>query len=131
MLKQLSIPTLILLITASAAAAQSTGCPMMGSERSDMIGHEMMGPGMMDQDAMAPATKGHRMMGAGMMGGPGMMRMMMIFMDTDGDGALSLEEMQAVHSRMFKAMDADGNGRLSLEEIQAFMQGGGLAATHP
>jgi len=67
----------------------------------------MMGPGMM--------------MGGGMMG-HGMSHMMVIMMDTDGDGALSLEEYEAVHKRMFHAMDLDGDGKLTGEEMGAFMQ---------
>ncbi len=55
------------------------------------------------------------------MGGAHMMRMMMILLDTDGDGALSLEEVQAVHARFFKAVDADANGKVTIEEMQAFM----------
>ena len=54
---------------------------------------------------------------------PGMMRMMLILVDTDGDGALSLEEIQAVHARMFTATDANGDGRVTPEEIEAFMHG--------
>jgi hypothetical protein len=56
-------------------------------------------------------------------GGPGMVRMMMILMDSDGDGAVSLQEFQAGHERMFKAMDADKDGRLTLEEVQSFGRG--------
>jgi Ca2+-binding EF-hand superfamily protein len=48
--------------------------------------------------------------------------MMFIMMDTDGDGALSLEEVQALHARMFKAIDADKNGKVTLEEIQQFLR---------
>jgi EF hand len=59
----------------------------------------------------------------GMMMRPGMMRMIVVMMDTDGDGALSLEEVQSVHARMFKAMDADKNGRVTIEEIQQFFGG--------
>ncbi|HEY9056403.1 MAG TPA: EF-hand domain-containing protein [Aurantimonas sp.] len=55
------------------------------------------------------------------MGGAHMMRMMMILLDTNGDGALSLDEVQAVHARFFKAVDADGDGKVTTEEIQAFM----------
>jgi Ca2+-binding EF-hand superfamily protein len=61
-------------------------------------------------------------MGRGMMR-PAMLRVLMVMLDTDGDGALSLEEIQAVHQRMFKAIDADNNGRLTVEEIQRFMRG--------
>ncbi len=49
-----------------------------------------------------------------------MVRMMMILMDSDGDGAVSLQEFQAGHERMFKAMDVDKDGRLTLEEVQNF-----------
>jgi Ca2+-binding EF-hand superfamily protein len=51
-----------------------------------------------------------------------MMRMMFVMMDADGDGALSLEEVQAVHARIFKAIDADKNGKVTLEEIQQFFR---------
>ena len=56
-------------------------------------------------------------------GSAGMMRMMIVMLDTDGDGMLSLEEMQAVHARMFKAMDVNKDGRLTAEEMQSFMRG--------
>ena len=49
-----------------------------------------------------------------------MMMMMMILMDTDGDGAVSLQEFQAGHERIFKAMDADKDGKLTIEEIRKF-----------
>lgn len=60
----------------------------------------------------------------GMMMQPHMMRMMFIILDTDGDGALSLEEIQAVHERFFNAIDADGDDGVTLEEMQGFMRGG-------
>jgi len=111
------LATLVALSAGSWAAAQPADGPMMrpGAEgvppwgymmqRGDRAG--MMGPGMM---------------GPGMMG-PGMMRMMLIVMDADGDGALSLEEVQAVHARVFAAMDADGDGRVTPEEMETFMHG--------
>jgi Ca2+-binding EF-hand superfamily protein len=68
------------------------------------------------------------MMGPGMMG-PTMMRMMLVLMDTDGDGTVSLSEFQAAHERIFKALDANKDGRLTLQEVQAFFQGqGGMMA---
>jgi len=65
----------------------------------------MMGPGMM---------------GSGMMMGRGMMPMMFVMMDTDSDGAVSLEEMQAVHKRMFDLVDVDKDGKITAEEMKEF-----------
>ncbi len=56
----------------------------------------------------------------GPMGRPAMMAMMMILMDSDADGAVSLQEFQAGHERIFKAMDADKDGKLTLDEIRNF-----------
>ena len=91
---------------------------------------EWRGPGMMErnpspergwrrQPGAATGTMAFEMMGPGM-GGSGMVRMMMILMDSDGDGSVSLQEFQAGHERMFKAMDVDKDGRLTLEEVQNF-----------
>ena len=60
------------------------------------------------------------MMGRGMGHGQ-MMRMMFIVADADGDGALSLQEIQTVHERIFNAVDADDDGRVTLEEMREFM----------
>lgn len=97
------------LLAGSWAVAQPADGPMMGPGRD---GDRPWGDGM-----QRGGWDG--MMGPGMMG-PGMM---LIVMDTDGDGALSVEEMNAVHGRMFSAMDADGDGRLTPEEMENFMHG--------
>jgi hypothetical protein len=54
---------------------------------------------------------------------------LMQFMDTDRDGQLSREEMQAAHARMgerqmsaFDAADANKDGKLSVDEMKAFRQ---------
>lgn len=73
-------------------------------------------------------------MGAGGMPGRGgmsyamMPKMMVAMADANNDGALSLEEVQAVHARMFNMADGNGDGQLTLEEIQGFMQGNAAAA---
>ena len=64
----------------------------------------------------------------GPMGRPGMMEMMMILMDQDGDGSVSLQEFQAAHERIFKAMDADKDGKLTLDEIRNFRLGAARGA---
>lgn len=66
---------------------------------------------------------GDRMGRGGM--GPHMMLMMMALIDTDGSETLSLEEVQAVHARMFQYADADDDGELTLQELRGFMHGGG------
>jgi Ca2+-binding EF-hand superfamily protein len=43
-------------------------------------------------------------------------------------GAISLQEFQAAHERIFRAMDSNKDGRVTLEEMQAFMQGMRAAA---
>lgn len=40
-------------------------------------------------------------------------------LDTDGDGALTMEELQAAATARFAAADTDGNGLLSADEIAA------------
>ncbi|MEY1556408.1 EF-hand domain-containing protein [Yoonia sp. R2331] len=42
-------------------------------------------------------------------------------LDADGDGMLTLEEMQAAGAARFAAADADGDGALSAEELTAQM----------
>jgi hypothetical protein len=69
------------------------------------------------------------MMQPGMMGGMPMMGMhghsmkiMFAIADADGDGALSFEEVTAIHKRIFDAMDADKDGKVTPAEVRAFMQ---------
>jgi hypothetical protein len=116
-----SAASLVILIVAAggAALAQDTG----DSDRRGRGGHWHMwdedwsGPGMMGRGPMG-------MMGSGMMGS-GMMPMMFVMMDTDSDGAVSFEEMQAVHKRMFDLVDGNKDGKLTVGETREFMGGSG------
>ncbi len=70
----------------------------MGGEKTEMHGHRGMRPHLMGKIIFAIA-------------------------DTNGDGALSFEEVTAIHKRVFDAADANKDGKLTPEEIQAFIRG--------
>jgi Ca2+-binding EF-hand superfamily protein len=73
---------------------------------------------------MRQGMMGQGMMGQGMMRQGTHMRVMMILMDSDGDGALSLEEVQTAHAKIFKAVDANKDGKVTFEEMEIFFRGG-------
>ena len=61
--------------------------------------------------------------GMPMMGPRGhMMKVMFAIADTNGDGALSFEEVTAIHKRIFDRVDANKDGKVTPEELQAFMR---------
>ncbi|MDR9808512.1 EF-hand domain-containing protein [Rhizobium hidalgonense] len=98
--------------TRSPDSAQSEGKP-------EVDGSEMM-PGMMGRNMMPPGMyPGMRMMGP--MRGH-MMKIMFAIADSDGDGAISFDELTAIHKRVFDAVDANDDGKVTPEEMQAFMQ---------
>ena len=70
----------------------------------DMMSKGMMGSPMMSQSVMSQ----------GMMMNPDMM---IVMLDTDGDGSLSLEEFQSMHERMFAYMDKNKDGKLEASEF--------------
>jgi hypothetical protein len=133
--------TAVLAGGAAASYAQGPGS-MTPSDRPGSMPQRGDGPSQRDarSDEQRPGMMmgrggGHGMMGSDMqhrggrhMGcmGPGMMTMMMIMMDTNADRALSLEEVQAVHSRIFKYADEDDDGKLTMEELRKFFHGGGF-----
>ena len=82
--------------------------------QSGMMGGEMM-RGMMQGGMMGQGKMG------GMSGRGHVMKMMFAITDVDGDGALSLDEITAIHQRIFVAIDADKNGKATREELEAFM----------
>ena len=119
---------------AAGAQAQDYAAPvqMAHSEQMDWGYPGMMGcgqPGMMGMGMGQPGMMGMGMERPGMMGMGGghfrmMMPMMMAMMDTNNDGALSLEEVQAVHARMFTFIDKNKDGKVTLDEVQAAFRGG-------
>jgi hypothetical protein len=109
-------------------AGEPTGQPSRGGQTmGGMMDQGMMGQQMMGSQPSQPTMgcpKMGDMMGHGMMHQDMHMRVMMILMDTDGDGALSLEEVQAAHAKVFKAIDADKDGKATPTEVQMFFRGG-------
>lgn len=87
--------------------------------------------GMMKSGPHKMASYRHhpRGMPPGEMGGPmgGMMRFMVMqrvieLADKDGDGRLSVEEIETFRTDIFARHDSDGDGRLSLEEYDALFR---------
>jgi hypothetical protein len=69
------------------------------------------------------------MMHPGMMGGMPtmgmrgpMIKVIFAIADTDGDGALSFEEVMAIHKRVFDKVDANRDGEVTPAEVQTFMR---------
>ena len=143
----------ILTLTASAflvastmglAQAQSTGDDAMQNQRAeqgqsgDRMKKDRDGKKKYDKhrDRHAEMMRRHhggygmrhgRGMGGGMDGGMGhrgMMQVVFAMMDADGNGTLSLQEVQDAHARIFAHMDADDDGEVTKREIRAFFQGG-------
>ncbi|MGO8595579.1 hypothetical protein ACDA55_07625 [Rhizobium ruizarguesonis] len=98
--------------TKSPDPAQSEGKPEAdGSEMMPgMMGRNMMSSGMNERMRMMGPMRGH------------MMKIMFVIADSDGDGAISFEEVTAIHKRIFDAVDANKDGKVTPEEMQAFMQ---------
>ena len=110
------------LLMSNIAGAQEQKAPSAGAEEQEaptakMTGEDMMGHA--GQDMM-----GHGMMRSGRKRHGMHMRVVMILMDTDGDGALSLEEVQTAHAKIFKVIDADKNGKVTPTEAEMFFRGG-------
>src|SRR5215213_7785673 len=109
---------------AGASANAQTSVAPMGTPgqttqpaQSGMMGH---GGSMMGGGGGMSQMGGMR---GGMMGGGHMMKVMFAIADTNGDGALSFDEVTVVHKRIFDVIDANKDGKVTPEELQRFMQG--------
>jgi hypothetical protein len=102
---KLTLIASVLLLMSNTAGAQESKAPTTGAQEQEAPTARMTGQDMM----------GH--MGGGM-------RVMFVLMDTDGDGALSLEEFQTAHAKIFKVIDANKDGKVTPEEMELFMSGG-------
>ncbi|MBX5159033.1 MULTISPECIES: EF-hand domain-containing protein [unclassified Rhizobium] len=120
------LPTITLLALLGAVGAMGIASaqtkspdPAQSEAKPEADGSEMM-PGMMGRNMMPSGmSPGMRMMGP--MSGH-MVKIMFAIADSDGDGAISFEELTAIHKRVFDAVDASNDGKVTPEEMQAFMQ---------
>jgi hypothetical protein len=99
----------------SDAAGQKAETSQPDMMSPDMMEHGMMGMGMrgtgkLGMDAMAMARRAR------------MMKIMFAIVDTDGDGALSFDEVTAIHRRIFNTIDINKDGKVTREELQTFLQ---------
>jgi hypothetical protein len=124
---------LVAILTASAttgAVAQTTTADPHHPDATLAQATPPAAPGGMAGQGAQPGMMPPGMMGRGMMGGGmpmmGMhghaMKIMFAIADADGDGALSFEEVTAIHKRIFDSVDVNKDGKVTAEEFQAFMQ---------
>jgi EF hand domain-containing protein len=103
-----------------SASAQTSTAPMPGQGvQPGTMGHGSMLGGMCEM--MMSHMRGR--MNEGTMGGGLRMRVLFALADTNGDGALSFEEVTAIHKRIFDAADLDKDGKLTRDELQKFFVG--------
>ena len=125
-MSQPKLPTIVALAAfltvggIGVATAQSKAPDQDRWGRSAMMPDEMEHADMMDRSA-APRGIAEGMPMGKMRGH--MMKIMFAIADTNGDGALSFDEVTAIHKRIFDLIDANKDGKVTPEEIQAFMQG--------
>ncbi|MBZ6074903.1 EF-hand domain-containing protein [Microvirga puerhi] len=106
------LPTMAAAQTSPPAATTAPGMTTQGTGTQPgtmiMMHPSMMGRGMMDQGMMGPPAP--------------MMKIMFAIADTNGDGALSFDEVTAIHKRIFDRIDANKDGKITIEEVQAFFR---------
>lgn len=92
-------------------SGMTMSCPMMQSGMRGMMGGQGMAAGT-GAGGMIPM----------MVGGGHMMKVMFAVADTNGDAALSFEEITAIHKRIFDRVDTSKDGKVTVEELQSFMR---------
>ena len=101
------------------SAQPQTGAP--SATVPGMMGQGMMGTGMMS--GMMPPSQMRPMAMMHMSGmRPPMLKIFFAATDADGDGALTAEEISAMHGRIFVVVDADRSGTVTLDEMQRFLR---------
>ncbi|WFU88707.1 EF-hand domain-containing protein [Rhizobium sp. CC1099] len=96
------------------------GMPMTPGMMPGMCGNMMPGVTMNGMQAM-PGMMAGGATGGMPMGGQ-MMKIMFTVADSDGDGALSFQEVTTIHKRIFDRVDANKDGKVTPDEIRTFMQ---------
>jgi hypothetical protein len=102
---------------------QSGSGTMMGSPSGTMMSCPMMqgGVGGMMGARSTSGGMGAAPIGMPMMAGRGhIMKVMFAIADTSGDGALSFEEVTAIHKRIFDRVDSNKDGKVTVDELQTF-----------
>ncbi len=115
-----SASVFVLALGIAGVQAHQSGWGMMNGNQGyagqGYMGQGYMGQGMMNGQNWGPGMMGYGMMGSHMMNPD----MMLIMMDADSDGTLSLEEFQAMPTRMFAYLDTNKDGKVDADEIKAF-----------
>jgi hypothetical protein len=93
----------------------------------DIMDDDMMGSGMMSMDRSGMMGRGggawpRRAMGMMSISEGARLKIIFAIVDTNGDGALSFDEIMAVHKRVFDVIDANKDGKVTMEELQAFIR---------
>ena len=133
LLRAAALAAIVAIGTSADALAQTTAAdshhpnPTL-AQATPVPGAQPGQPGMMSPGTMGPGMMGGTMQ-PGMMGGMPMMvmhghmmKVMFAIADVDGDGALSFEEVTAMHRRIFDEVDANRDGKVTPVEFQAFMR---------
>jgi hypothetical protein len=109
-----------ILATITAFAQDQIAAPgnMLSQQCTEMMEHE---GGMMGMEPWGMMGRQMGMMGQNGMHKGLMLKLMLVFMDVNGDGAVSPEEFQAIHARIFKAIDVDKDGKITAKEIDQFL----------